>query len=219
MASLSALCTQLRLPNAKLSPTLLTDEALQLYLLELDNPELSLSASEIAHFWQRLPYWAFAWAGGRALARWIAANKAQIAGKRVLDFGTGSGIVAIACALAGAQEVWAADLDQHALLATKLNAKLNGVEIKTVQGDWPQVDLLLASDVLYDLSSSADLQQLMLRIPSWVLAESQYVKPQFVALTCLARYSSATLPAIGDFDQQVEIEIYTRSNASVNALI
>lgn len=209
-ASLTQLQQALRLPNAQLSAEFLEPEQLHLWLLHLANPDIQLNSQQISHLWQQLPFWAFAWAGGRALVQWLNANPNAVAGKRVLDFGCGSAMVAIAAAKAGAKEVWVADLDAHALLAATENAKLNQVEVKVVAGDWPEVDVLLASDVLYDISSSGDLQALMLQVPEWFLAESQYVKPSFIALERLHRYRCSTLPRIGDFDEQVAIEIYRR---------
>jgi predicted nicotinamide N-methyase len=200
----------LELPNASLSRRWLDSELLALWLLNIDVDAVSMDAQSIGRFWQNLPYWAFAWAGGRALAQFIAANPNLVAGKRVLDFGCGSGIVGIAAALAGAKTVFVADLDPQALLAAQVNAAVNGVDIQIVDGDWPQVDLLLASDVLYDISSSVDLKTLMLDIPHWLLAESRFVAPDFVELRCLQQIVTSTLPAIGDFDERVEMDIYCR---------
>ncbi|MFP6845902.1 MAG: 50S ribosomal protein L11 methyltransferase [Thalassolituus sp.] len=200
----------LELPNASLSRRWLDSELLALWLLNIDVDAVSMDAQGIGRFWQNLPYWAFAWAGGRALAQFIVANPNLVAGKRVLDFGCGSGIVGIAAALAGAKTVFVADLDPQALLAAQVNAAVNGVDIQIVDGDWPQVDLLLASDVLYDISSSADLKTLMLDIPHWLLAESRFVAPDFVELRCLQQIVTSTLPAIGDFDERVEVDIYCR---------
>lgn len=202
------------LPQAQLVAEHLAAEQLQLWLLSLADTELTLDSQAIGAFWQHLPYWAFAWAGGRALAQWIVANPQAVAGKKVLDFGCGSALVGIAAAKAGAAEVWVADLDANALQAAAENAALNGVEVLPVKGEWPQVDLLLASDVLYDISSSADLKPLMLSIPDWILAESRFVAPDFVALDCLHSMVSSTLPAIGDFDEAVEVEIYCRAGQS-----
>lgn len=211
--SLAALAQALRLPQAQLQPTQLVPEDIKLHLLMLEQPSLQLSSQQVAYFWQQLPYWAFAWAGGRALACFIKQNPTWVAEKRVLDFGCGSGLVAIAAAQAGATEVWVADLDKNALAAVQQNALLNNVNIKTVENNsWPEVDMLLASDVLYDISSSDDLQTLMLSIPEWLLAERRFVKPSFVQLQCLMEYTTSTLPAIEDFDQQLAIEIYGRAN-------
>lgn len=212
---LNRLQDALRLPGARLTPNTLTPENLPLWLLELTDAHVQLNTADIAAFWQRLPYWAFAWAGGRALVRWIQQNPEAVRGKRVLDFGCGSALVGIAAAKAGAAAVWVADLDPNALLAAMENARLNRVELMpVVAGQWPEVDVLLASDVLYDISSSHDLRQLMLQIPHWLLAESRFVKPDFVALQCLASCTASTLPAIGDFDEDVTIEIYCRAGDS-----
>lgn len=209
---LQRLTTALRIPGASLQIEKLEPENLSLYLLNLDDPTQQLNAEQIARLWQQLPYWAFAWAGGRALVQWLNANPQAVQGKTVLDFGCGSAMVGIAAAKAGAKEVWVADLDENALQAAMLNAQLNQVELKVVRDNqWPVADLLLASDVLYDISSSQDLRQLMLTMPQWYLAESQFVKPDFVQLTQLNRYCCSTLPRIGDFDEQVAIDIYTRA--------
>lgn len=211
--SLATLEQALRLPKARLLLNQLVPEDIKLHLLTLEQTDLELNPQQIAHFWQQLPYWAFAWAGGRALACFIKQNPEYVAHKRVLDFGCGSGIVGIAAAQAGAKEVWVADLDQNALAAAEQNASINNVKIKSVENNiWPKVDMLLASDVLYDISSSNDLQNLMLTIPEWLLAERRFVKPSFVQLHCLKEYITSTLPVIEDFDQQLAIEIYGRAN-------
>lgn len=203
----------LLIENSSLQIESLQPENIRLALLHLSDPNLQLSVEQIAEFWKKLPYWAFAWAGGRALVQWINTHPQSVRGKRVLDFGCGSGLVAIAAAKAGAQAVWVADLDSNALDAAALNAQLNHVVVQPVSSDfWPEVDVLLASDVLYDISSSQDLRQLMLKVPEWYLAESQRVKPDFVQLDSLQRYICSTLPRIGDFDEQVAIEIYARTH-------
>lgn len=96
------------------------------------------------------PYWAYGWAGGTVLARYILEHREIIAGRRVLDLGCGSGIVAIAAALAGADEVLATDNDPHALVATQLNAQVNAVAVSLVAAGRADVDLILAGDVFYD---------------------------------------------------------------------
>jgi predicted nicotinamide N-methyase len=101
------------------------------------------------------PYWAWCWPGGTALAQHVAANPGLVAGKSVLDLGTGSGLVAIAAALAGAAKIVACDIDPAALVAAGLNAALNGVEIETLHADLldgtpPNVDCVLVGDVFYE---------------------------------------------------------------------
>jgi predicted nicotinamide N-methyase len=101
------------------------------------------------------PYWAFPWAGGLALARHLLDRKETAAGRRVLDLGAGSGLVAIAAAKAGAAEVAAADIDAFARAAIAENAAANGVTVTVVAGDLtvgppPVVDLVLVGDLFYE---------------------------------------------------------------------
>lgn len=101
------------------------------------------------------PYWARPWGGGLALARHVLDHPELVAGRRVLDLGAGSGLVAIAAALAGAGEVRAVDVDPYAVTAARLNAAANGVSIEAAQADLldldpPDVDLMLVGDLFYD---------------------------------------------------------------------
>lgn len=133
-------------------------------------PELKLHlATEITPLWQATeawleregiepPYWAFAWAGGQALARHLLDRPDTVAGKRVLDFGSGSGLVALAAAQAGAA-VEAAELDAMAVSVIRLNAALNGLALSVATGDvigqdrgW---DVVLAGDMFYERKLAA----------------------------------------------------------------
>jgi len=101
------------------------------------------------------PFWAFVWAGGQAVARWLLDSPAVVEGRRVVDVATGSGLVAIAAALAGAAPVTAYDVDEMAIGATRLNAKLNAVEIEAQVRDVRELDvpvgtLVTVGDVFYD---------------------------------------------------------------------
>ena len=100
------------------------------------------------------PFWAFAWAGGQGLARYLLDHRETVRGKRVLDFAAGSGLVGIAAMLAGAAEATCADIDPFAAEAAQLNAGLNAVSLKTAQGDLTggavEAPVLLAGDVFYD---------------------------------------------------------------------
>ena len=106
------------------------------------------------------PYWAHYWGGGLALARYLLDQPALVAGRSLLDLGTGSGIVAIAACLAGAGPVKAADVDPYAIAATKLNAEANGVSIETELGDLmieppAPIDVLAIGDLFYDAGTAA----------------------------------------------------------------
>ena len=100
------------------------------------------------------PYWAYLWAGGAVLARHLLDRPHAVAGRRVLDLGAGSGVAAIAAALAGAAEVTAADIDPNAARAVALNAIANGVRASVILGDLtvgppPDVDVVLVGDLFY----------------------------------------------------------------------
>ena len=132
-------------------------------------PEISLHlADETLPIWRKTeeqlgelgvpsPFWAFAWAGGQALARYILDRPEEtVAGKTVLDLGTGSGLVAIAAKRAGATDVAAVDVDRFATAATGMNAAANDVAIRIFTSDFPAaeisqtVDVVLVGDLFYD---------------------------------------------------------------------
>jgi predicted nicotinamide N-methyase len=128
-------------------------------------PELALRlADEAVALWQKTeeelgaiglppPFWAFAWAGGQALARYVLDHSEIVAGKSVLDFASGSGLVAIAAAKAGAKSVEACEIDEFAVEAIALNAALNGATVAARHGDLVGADegwdVVLAGDVSY----------------------------------------------------------------------
>lgn len=102
-----------------------------------------------------LPYWAFAWAGGLAIARYLVDHPEEVAGRRVVDVASGSGLCAIVAARAGAADVLAADVDPLAEAAIEVNARANGVRIGFRRGDLldgppPPCDVILAGDVVYE---------------------------------------------------------------------
>ena len=122
-------------------------------------------ADDVIGLWQRTedefgagqppPFWAFAWPGGQALARYLLDHPETAAGRRVLDVGSGSGLIAIAAALAGAPAVLASEIDPVAAAALRLNARANGVPVPALlgdvlDGDGEGADLVLAGDLWYD---------------------------------------------------------------------
>jgi predicted nicotinamide N-methyase len=103
------------------------------------------------------PFWASAWLGGQALARYVLDHPAVAVGRRVLDLAAGSGLAGIAASMAGAAAVTANDIDPYSVVAIGLNARANGVEITAtcenlLDGDGGDSDLVLAGDVLYSES-------------------------------------------------------------------
>jgi predicted nicotinamide N-methyase len=111
------------------------------------------------------PFWAFAWAGGQALARYVLDNPQVTAGRRVLDLGSGSGLTAIAAAVTGAVSVLASELDPIAVAAIGLNAALNSVEIGTtgdlLDSDGGDAEVVLAADIWYERRLSARALRLL----------------------------------------------------------
>ncbi|HLY14669.1 MAG TPA: 50S ribosomal protein L11 methyltransferase [Candidatus Limnocylindrales bacterium] len=102
-----------------------------------------------------LPYWAFAWGGGLAIAHYLRAHSEAVAGRRVFDLASGSGLCAIAALRAGAAEVTANDIDPFSEAAIRLNAKANGVRVDFVRGDIldeepPHAEVVLAGDCWYE---------------------------------------------------------------------
>lgn len=138
-------------------------------------PEIALwLADEIVPLWEateaRLggrdtdpPFWAFAWAGGQAVARYVLDHPAEVAGRTVLDLASGGGVCAVAAALAGASRVEAADIGPFAGAATLLNAESNGVSVAVtardlLRGPPPEVDVVLAGDVFYERRMAARMR-------------------------------------------------------------
>jgi predicted nicotinamide N-methyase/sugar/nucleoside kinase (ribokinase family) len=112
------------------------------------------------HAWDDSPYWAFPWAGGQALARHVLDHPELVRGRRVVDFATASGLVALAAARAGAAEVVAVDVDPFSRAAVLLNSELNGLRVVFQEGSpldapLPAVDVVLAGDVFYERDLAA----------------------------------------------------------------
>ena len=103
-------------------------DGLKLYLIDEHYPLQAIDADLQQKVMQNPLYWMFCWASGHAMASWIIHNPKLVKGKTVLDVGSGSGVVAIACALAGAAKVFASDIDPLSQLAIALNASVNGCE-------------------------------------------------------------------------------------------
>ena len=137
---------------ALISPPLVPE--LKLYLATEVVPLWHATEEELAKHGVPPPFWAFAWAGGQALARYVLDNPDTVRGKRILDIGSGSGMVGIAAARSGAAHVLAADIDAFSCAAIGLNAIANAVDIAVTQddvigtqGNW---DLILVGDLFYE---------------------------------------------------------------------
>jgi predicted nicotinamide N-methyase len=139
--------------NTRLTAPPLTPE-LRLWLADESVPIWEKTEEELGALGLPPPFWAFAWAGGQALARYALDNPDVVRGRRVLDFASGSGLVAIATAKAGASEIEASDIDDFAVAAIEANAAENGVAVaprrENLIGADEGWDVVLAGDVSYE---------------------------------------------------------------------
>jgi predicted nicotinamide N-methyase len=183
-------------------------------------PEIELHlANEITPIWEATeatlekaglppPYWAFAWAGGQALARYVLDNPDLVRGRAVLDFGAGSGLVAIAAAKAGAARVTAADIDRFAAEAAALNAALNGVVVEVttddVIGRTEGFDAVLVGDMCYERPLAdrveAWLRDLAARGTAVLIGDPGRTYFPKAGVERIARYSVETTREIEDTD-------------------
>lgn len=142
------------------------------------------------------PYWAFCWGSGQALARHVLDHRALVYGRRVVDFGAGSGVAALASAIAGAASVVAVDLDPAALEACKANAARNGLSIECAATVPEDFDVLLASDVLYEAESRARLLAWSAAGKRVIVADPLRPGNARLGLAPTARYEARTLPDV-----------------------
>jgi predicted nicotinamide N-methyase len=143
---------------------------LRLHLADAALPLWEATEATLGRIGLPPPYWAFAWPGGQALARYLLDHPDTAAGRTVLDFGAGCGIAAVAAARAGAAAVTAADIDAFAAAAIRLNAALNGATVTVITDDVlsepPAAELLLLGDMCYE-------RPLAERATAWARAAAQ----------------------------------------------
>ena len=142
------------LANTRLQPVPHAPE-ISLWLADEITPLWRLTEEELGEMGLPPPFWAFAWAGGQALSRWVLDNPHEVAGKRVLDFAAGSGLVGVAAMKAGAASSMCADIDPFCGAAVAQNARANGVMLDFTADDLldrppPDVDVICAGDVCYE---------------------------------------------------------------------
>jgi predicted nicotinamide N-methyase len=142
------------------------------------------------------PYWAYAWAGGAALALYLRDHPETVAGKTVLDFGAGSGLVGIAALLAGASRVFAIEPDPIACAAIALNAVANGASIDIwSHPDLPQVDIILAGDVFYERDVATKTMAILRTSPARVIVGDPFRRD--LPLDMLDQCAEYEVPDVG----------------------
>lgn len=202
------------LGDARLGAERLPGTDLALWLIDAQNMDRQFSPDETRRILEEPPYWCFCWASGLALARWLAERPQWVAGKRVLDFGAGSGIAAIAAAKAGAAEVVACDLDPLALAASRANAELNGVQLSYSEdffGEEDRYDLILVADVLYDRANLPLLDAFLGKGREALVADSRvrdFQHPQYRRLDIL---DACTWPDLAEPHEFRKVSLYHAS--------
>ncbi|BCD86370.1 methyltransferase [Pseudomonas solani] len=199
------------LGDARLSAETLPGTDLRLWLIDGANMDRAFNPEETRRILEEPPYWCFCWASGLALARWFAERPDWVAGKRVLDFGAGSGVAAIAAAKAGAAEVVACDLDPLALESCRANAALNGVELGYSEDFFAEADrfdLIVVADVLYDRANLPLLDHFLSRGREALVADSRvrdFAHPHYNRLAML---EACTWPDLAEPEEFRHVSLY-----------
>lgn len=168
-----------------------------------DDVDLNKRVSELLDI-ERAPYWAFCWGSGQALARYVLDHPELVRGKAVADFGAGCGVAAIAALRAGASSALAVDIDSHALEACLANAALNDVQLGVARELPDDYDVLLASDVLYELGNRELLRANIARGRTVLVSDPLRPGNARLELRERARYDVKTVP---DVDYPVALAV------------
>jgi predicted nicotinamide N-methyase len=189
------------LGDAELSIQSLPECDISLWLVDPSNMERAFSPEETQRLLNAPPYWSFCWASGLVLAHWLAEQPEWVQEKRVLDFGSGSGVAAIAAAKAGAAQVVACDCDPLALAACRANADLNQVILEYSDdffAETDQFDLIIVADVLYDRANLPLLDNFLSRGEEVLVADSRVKNFDHPNYTALATREACTWPDLAE---------------------
>jgi predicted nicotinamide N-methyase len=199
------------LGDARLVDETLPGTDLKLWLIDADNMDRAFSPEETRRILEEPPYWSFCWASGLAMARFLAEHPQWVVGKRVLDFGAGSGVAGIAAVKAGALEVVACDLDPLALAACQANAELNDVQLgysTDFFAETDRFDLILVADVLYDRANLPLLDQFLTRGRQALVADSRVRDFQHPLYRRLGILEALTLPDLAEPWEFRKVSLY-----------
>ncbi|KIL02978.1 50S ribosomal protein L11 methyltransferase [Pseudomonas sp. S5(2021)] len=208
------------LGDARLAAETLPGTDLRLWLIDAANMDRAFSPDETRRILEEPPYWCFCWASGLALAQWLAERPEWVRGRRVLDFGAGSGVAAIAAARAGAAEVVACDLDPLALAACRANAALNEVQLSYSADFFAEADrfdLIIVADVLYDRANLPLLDQFLSRGREALVADSRvrdFAHPLYQRLGML---EACTWPDLAEPAEFRRVSLYHARRAEAAA--
>ncbi|WP_434606076.1 class I SAM-dependent methyltransferase [Pseudomonas sp. R1-7] len=199
------------LGDARLVSCPLPGTDLELWLIDGDNMDRAFSPEETRRILHEPPYWSFCWASGLAMARYLAEQPQWVEGKRVLDFGAGSGVAGVAAIKAGALEVVACDLDPLAIAACQANALLNGVTLSYSTDFFAEADrfdLILVADVLYDRANLPLLDQFLSRGREALVADSRVRDFQHPLYRRIEMLEAMTLPDLAEPEEFRHVSLY-----------
>ncbi|WP_417598953.1 class I SAM-dependent methyltransferase [Oceanospirillum sp.] len=200
------------LPSARVKEVTLPGiNKIRLWLVDPEPIDRAFSSDEIIAILEHTPYWGFCWGSGLALARFILENPEEVTGKRVIDFGAGSGVVAVAAAMVGA-EVIACDIDPISQLACKENACLNKVSFQVAEDllalPEMEADLLIAADVLYDRENLPWLDIFFRFAPEVWVADSRVRNFSHSSYQLADTFNANTVPEMGEPYEFSSIRFY-----------
>lgn len=199
------------IPQCELQAQRLPDTPIELWLIPPVFPTERLDDEVVRRIWNDTPYWIFCWASGLAMAQWLLQSPESVKDKVVLDFGAGSGVVAIAAKLAGARRVICCDIDPISLAACRENAALNDVQLEYLDDLYcsEPVDVLLAADVLYDQSNRFFLDEFLKFSQEVWVADSRvrnFSHPQYIKYD---ERSATTWPDLDEANEFRNVSFYT----------
>ena len=206
---------QITLPEATIEITPLPDLIpIRLGLINRDFSTGPLAPETMRAVIKNPAYWAFCWGSGLAAASYILKNPELVKDKDICDLGCGSGVVAIAAKKAGAKNVWACDIDQDALVASKLNSLINNVKLDFIQNleELPEkVNLMFMADVLYDKNNYSLINSSLERTQKLLISDSRIKTLEDTRFSIFEKKTALTYPNLGEFDEYKEVTFFISS--------
>jgi predicted nicotinamide N-methyase len=204
---------QSRIPGSRLEKTQLPQaRELSLYLINEDYLRNGLTREQAEALMDNPPYWGFCWASGQVLGRCVMDNPDWVKGKTLLDFGAGSGVVGIAAKMAGAKRVILCDLDEKALQAGELNARINGVNVDFSAAIDEHLEedvsnwMITVADVFYDRDNLPLLETMLDRFATVLVSDSRLKGQPLPGMDIIGDYDSHPVP---DLDESREFNSVT----------
>ena len=204
---------QSRIPGSRLEKTQLPQvPELSLYLINEDYPRDGLTREQAEALMDNPPYWGFCWASGQVLGRCVLDNPDWVKGKTLLDFGAGSGVVGIAAKMAGARRVILCDLDEKALQAGELNARINGVNVDFSAAIDEHLEedvsnwMITVADVFYDRDNLPLLETMLDRFATVLVSDSRLKGQPLPGMDIIGDSDSHKVP---DLDESREFNSVT----------